>query len=183
MWVGSHEHVVAFRPGHLIEGGRADLERYWFVADGAEGLELRIVARGILSCALRRDAEGVWFGVAGGLSVRMSPEPRDFAQGLRPAATASSAALLAIADRLLECAGTPPRSDDELVVTLATLASLDAALAEHLESRAAGPSANAALARAALVRHYAKARAPVTVRPGVGWQANLGALAEALPKR
>lgn len=187
VWVGSHELAVAFRPQHVIEGGSPD-ERCWFVADGTDGPELRVVARGLLTCALRPAADGIWRGVAGAFDVELHPEIPDYARDLAAtSATDESAALLAIADRLLDGAGPQDHGEtSDVVVTLAVLAGLDAALASHLARRAEGPSHAAAVARAALARHGAAGGASAVVRRGSGWLApsgNISAQSEAVPRR
>lgn len=186
VWAGSHDHVVTLRPQHVIEGGSPD-ERCWFVADGTDGLELRIVARGLLTCALRREANDIWRGVAGKYQVELHPELPHFARDLDAGAADASAALLAVADRLLDGAG--PHScgeDSDLAIALATLAGLDAALVAHLAQRADGPSHAAAAARAALARHIATGDTGATVLRGSGWlspSGNLSAQTEAVPRR
>src|SRR5664279_2317191 len=103
------------------------------------------------------------------------------------AATASSDALLATADQLLDCAGMLSGDDyHDLVVTLATLAGLDPALSAYLETRTTGPSNASALARAALARYRSMPRTPATFGAGSGWRTppvNMGAQSEAVPKR
>ncbi|MGO9357464.1 MAG: hypothetical protein ACLP1D_07290 [Xanthobacteraceae bacterium] len=186
VWVGSHEHVVALRPQHVVEGGSPD-ERCWFVADGADGLELRIVARGLLTCALRRAEDGIWRGGAGTFSVELHSELPQFARDLDATAADSAAALIAVADRLLDRAGPQSHGDDsDLVVTLALLADLDAALVSHLERRGEGPSHAAAAVRAALTRRRASAGAPAPPQRGSGWLATSGNIAtqsEPVPRR
>ncbi|MDR3466126.1 MAG: hypothetical protein P4M07_09295 [Xanthobacteraceae bacterium] len=184
VWVGSHAHVVTLRPQHVVEGGSPD-ERCWFVADGANGPELRIVARGLLTCALRRAADGIWRGTAGAFSVELHPEVPDFARG-REAPAGETAVLLAAVDRLLDGAG-PDSSGEQgdLAVTLAVLAGLDDALVPHLARRAEGPSHAAAAARAALARLQASPGAAM-VRRGSGWlspSGNLSTQTEPVPRR
>jgi hypothetical protein len=136
---------------------------------------------------LRRGADAIWRGKAGGSVVELHPETPDFLLDMHPTAAASSDALLAIADKLLDSAGTLSGDDsDDLVIALATLGWLDAKLPVHLESRATGPSSASALARAALARYRSASQAQETVRPGTGWKnvpGNLGAKSEAVPKR
>jgi hypothetical protein len=185
IWVGWNEHLVTFRPQHVVEGCVS--EHCWFVADGVDGLELRLVARGILSCALRRSADAIWRGTAGHFVIELHPEIPDFLLGMDSVAAASSNALLAMADKLLDCASTLSGDDsDDLVITLATLARLDAALPEYLETCAKGPSNASALARTALARYRSGLSTQAALRPGTGWQAisgNIGSKTEALPKR
>jgi len=182
-WLGSHEHVVTLRPQHVIEGGSPD-ERCWFVADGPE---LRVVARGLLTCALRRAEHGVWRGSAGPFTVELHPEVPPFARGLEAAAADGAAALIAVADRLLDRAGPQSRGDDsDLVVALATLAELDPALVAHLARRAEGPSHAAAAARAALTRGRASAASSAPPRRGSSWLAtsgNISAQSEPIRRR
>ena len=185
IWVGSHEKTVTLRLHHLVEGGSED-ERYWFVADGVEGAELRFVARGLLSCSLRSDADRIWRGNAGQFFVELHPEVPDFALGLDPNATGLSDALLAVADRLLDGGDRPSYNSNDIVIALATLAGLDAALPAHLEGRAGETSNGSDLARAALARFRSTSPVSGPVRTGTGWQTrpgNISEQSEAVPKR
>lgn len=145
------------------------------------------MARGVLTCALRRAADGVWRGTAGAFAVELHPEQPDYMRDIDATAADTSAALLAIADRLLDGAGPQAHHEDgDLAVTLAVLAALDAALVAHLERRAEGPSHAAATARATLLRLRASAHPPVAAQRGSGWLApsgNLAAQSEAVPRR
>jgi hypothetical protein len=185
IWVGSHEHVITLCPQHLVKGSAT--ERYWFVGDGIDGLELRLVAGGVLSCALRCGAGDVWRGMAGDFTVELRPEFPDFTLGMKSAAACPSDELIAVTEKLLDCAGTLSAGESaDIIITLATLAVLDAALPAYLENRAIGPSVAAALASAALTRYRSVSHAPSPPRAGTGWQAtsrNLGFKAEVLPKR
>ncbi len=187
VWVGSHEHVVTLRACHRIEGDSPVDERYWFVADSNDGLELRLIARGLLSCALRREAGAGWRGVAGRLAVELHPEIPDYALGLNSTTKDSTDALLAIVDELLDDAGSLSADEsDDIVVTLATLARFDPALPLYLESRAAGTSNASGLAGTALAKYQSELRTTSAVQAGTGWQVkpgNINLQSEAVPKR
>src|SRR3984957_14269281 len=188
VWVGSHEYPLTLRSQHLVEGSSATTENHWFVADGIDGPELRLAARGVLSCALRRDTDAVWRGRAGDFAVELHPERPGFVPCTNSETAGLSAALLAIADSLLEGAdnlsGSP--GDQDLVTTLATLARLDAELPLYLESRARGRRPGSALALAALQRFRSTPQTAAPDLAGTGWRVrppNLGEQSEAMPKR
>ena len=59
--VSSDERRIHLLPDHRIQPGIAT-ERYWYVTDGENGLELRIEGRGVPVCHLLRYDDGVWRG-------------------------------------------------------------------------------------------------------------------------
>jgi Mannosyltransferase putative len=188
VWVGSHEYPLTLRSQHLMEGGDAATENCWFVADGADGPELRLAARGVLGCALRREADAVWRGRAGEFAVELHPVLSGHAACPNPATSGLSTALLAIADSLLEGADnlSGGAAAEDLVTTLATLARLDAELPDYLEDRAQGRRQGSALALAALEKFRATPQTAAPDLAGTGWRmrpANLEEQSEAMPKR
>ena len=63
-WEGMGDGKLVLLPDHRIGEGARDALRYWCLADGADGIELRLFGGGVLRCALHQGADGAWRGAA-----------------------------------------------------------------------------------------------------------------------
>ena len=170
--VSSDERRIALLPDHRIGAGR-EYERYWYVADGANGLELRIEGDGLRSCTLRRSDDGTWRGRLSqppGMPVELVSEGAgDTAEESRPGP--DRGALMSLLDRVLDLSALLARDNEvvrDLSGTLRILAVLDPAVIERLkdeERRWPAASARGRAIRAALVG--LADRGPIA--PGSNW--------------
>ena len=176
--VSSDERGVALLPDHRISPGRR-WERYWHVADGANGLELRIEGVGFHSCALQRSADGIWRGrllQPPGMPVELVCEDRDQPVGPNLLERGGNG-LSSLFDRVLATDALLPWDCEvarDLVGTLRTLAAFDPELIERLRDEAARsmPGSNRArLIDAALAALADPANRPERggIEPGHGW--------------
>ena len=176
--VSSDERRIELLPDHRIGAGRCD-ERYWHVADGADGPELHIEGDGLPCCALRRSGDGKWCGrllQPPSMPVELVPIPAGGLLGNRNLGRASEA-LMPLLDRILDSGASLPWDREvarDLVGALRTLAALDPAVVERLEdeSRRSTPtSARAQVVQAALAGLVDPARRPDGggIAPGVDW--------------
>jgi hypothetical protein len=155
--VTSDERRIELLPDHRIRPARQH-EHYWHVADGADGLELRLEGNGLRSCALRRSDDGTWRGrylQAPGMTVELVPAVAGSPAEQRPCDPGREA-LISLIDRVLESGAVLPWDREaarDLVGTLRILAALDSAVIERLQAereRSVPGSARAQVIDAAL---------------------------------
>lgn len=173
----SDERRIALLGDHRIAGGGPS-ECYWYVADGADGPELRIEGKGLQLCTLRAaTADGVWRG-----RLLQPPEmpveliPADESGGGRGAdlgnQVSKAAALL---DAILELAERLPWDREtarDVVGALRIVAALDPAIADGLIAQAdcAVPESRRAQAAQAALEGLGRHRADRGgIAPGHGW--------------
>ena len=100
---------IELLPDHRIRPCRRH-EHYWHVADGRDGLELRIEGNGLRSCALRRSEDGTWHGrylQSPGMPVELVPTDAGSPAEQR-CDGADRAALLSLLDRILDSGASLP---------------------------------------------------------------------------
>jgi len=167
VWEGLDERQITLLPEHRIAPGAHDTERYWFVADSVDGLELRITGKGVLTCALRQVADGAWRGVAGAMCVTLNPATPAYAVDL-DAQAVGDAAWLEVVDAVLASArylaSAAPESAD-VIATLSVLAGVRPAVTMHLRECA---RAGHQIAAAAVLRHAAVFGDMPPIRPALG---------------
>jgi hypothetical protein len=183
--VSSDDRCIELLPDHRIRPGRRH-EHYWHVADGSQGLELRIDGHGLRGCALRQSEDGTWRG--------QSLQPPGMPIELVPAGARTSVerrrdspdreALMSLLDRILDLGAALPWDREvtrDLAGTLRTLAALDPAVIERLkdESRRSLPgSVRGQVVLAALAGLVDPARRPDggEIAPGHNWPSTTLAL-------
>lgn len=175
--VSSDERRMELLPDHRISGGGC--ERYWHVADGADGPELRLEGNGLRSCALRLSEDGRWCGrllQEPYMPVELIPAPASEPADNRNPVEAS-AALMSLLDRVLESGASLPWDREvarDLIGALRTFAALDPAVIERLkeeERRSTPTSARARVVRSALAGLVDCAQRPEHggIAPGHDW--------------
>jgi hypothetical protein len=139
--VSSDERHIKLLPDHRIcSEQELELERYWYVADGADGPELRIEGGGLQVCALRRSDDGVWRGrllQSPGMPVELMPVAACEASGQAEYRTRD--AVIEVLDRVLEAGASLPRDREtvrDLVGALRMLAALDPTVSKSLQDQA-----------------------------------------------
>ena len=168
--VSSDERRIALLADHRICSGLA-LERYWYVADGDAGPELRIEGDGVPVYMLRQDGDRVWRG-------RMRQPPRmpvelaPVAAGpAHPEPEAAPAVLPALLDRLLDIAAALPTDGElarDVLGALRLLAALDPGVAARLAQDEAAWAATPERAR--LLRSVRSVLAASgDIAPGNNW--------------
>jgi hypothetical protein len=172
MRVSSDERRIALLPDHRIGPGR-EHERYWYVADGTNGLELRIEGDGLRSCALRRSDDGTWRGRLSqppGMPVELiSTGAGDTAK--TPDPDRDGGTLMELLDRVLNLSASLPWDNEvarDLSGALRILAVLDPAVIERLqdeERRRPGASARGRAIRAA----FGELAVRGAIAPGTNW--------------
>jgi hypothetical protein len=177
--VSSDERQIELAADHSIRGGEL-AERYWHVADSADGPELRIEANGLPCCALRRSADGIWRGRLlefPGTPVELVPADAD-AVDTAPPVERDAAGATALLDPILQLAAALPWDREvarDIVGALRVLAALDPAFIARLEEEAecaASMSGRAQIARAALTGLADCPRRPDAggIATGHGWR-------------
>ncbi|HUA32057.1 MAG TPA: hypothetical protein VMA09_00510 [Candidatus Binataceae bacterium] len=177
--VSSNEGVVELLADHRVVSGASLTERYWYVADGAHGPELRLEGNGIESCALEFANDGIWRGKylqRPYMPIELVPVPPDFPAQSR--ATGDPAdSLMPLVKRILE-AGEALPSDREverdIVGALRILAAIDFALLDRLkeeQQRVPSTSSRSRIIAMALERLADTSRRPDSgeLKPGHNW--------------
>jgi hypothetical protein len=129
--VSSDERRIALLPDHRVRSSVA-LERYWYVADGDPGPELRIEGEGVPVCALRQDGDRVWRGrmrQAPGMPIELAPLVSIQKQD------EPDAALLALIDRVLDIGAALPTDGEvarDVLGALRLLSAIDPAVTGYL---------------------------------------------------
>ena len=101
--VSSDERQIELLPDHRVRPCRS-YEHYWHVADGRDGLELRIEGNGLRSCALRQSGDGTWHGrylQSPGMPLELVPAGAGKSAETR-CDGADRAALLSVIDRIFD---------------------------------------------------------------------------------
>ncbi len=136
--VSSDERRIELLRDHRFGAGHA-YERYWYVADGANGIELQIEGDGLRSCTLRRSSDGRWRGWLSqppGMPVELvSASAGDAAE--KPGPSQERAALMLLLDRVLDFTASLAWDNEvarDLCGTLRILAVLDPAVIERLKN-------------------------------------------------
>jgi len=177
--VSSDERRIELLPGHRIGAGGDDRERYWYVADGVEGPELRLEGSGLQSCALRCSEDGRWRGrllQKPYMPVELVPvSGGDLTEN--QTFIGKRETLLSLLDRMLQSGAQLPWDHEvarDLLGTMRTFAALDPAVIEWLkeeEKRLAPTSARARIVSSALGELTGSAQRPERgeVAPGHDW--------------
>ena len=165
--VSSDERQIELLPDHRIRPCRS-YEHYWHVADGRDGLELRIEGNGLRSCALRQSGDGTWHGrylQSPGMPLELVPTGAGKSAETR-CDGADRAALLSVIDRILASSVSLPCDREvagDFAGAIRALAALDPAVIERLEhhqARAMPGSAQARWVDAALAGTHRTRPAP-----------------------
>ena len=176
--VSSDERRIELLPDHRIRPCRS-YEHYWHVADGRDGLELRIEGNGLRSCALRQSGDGTWHGrylQSPGMPLELVPTGAGKSAETR-CDGADRAALLSVIDRILASSVSLPCDREvagDFAGAIRALAALDPVVIERLEhhqARAMPGSAQARWVDAALAGLIGHARPPADggIKPGHDW--------------
>jgi hypothetical protein len=176
--VSSDERQIELADDHSVRGGEPS-ERYWYVADSADGPELRIEGNGLPCCALRPSADAIWRGMLldfPGMPVELLPAEVEVVDAAPHAEPVTGAA--ALLDPILQLAATLPQDREvarDIVGGLRLLAALDPAVIACLEEEAERTppmSGRAQVARAALAGLADRSRRPDAggIAPGHGWR-------------
>ncbi|HEX5454568.1 MAG TPA: hypothetical protein VFX06_12310 [Stellaceae bacterium] len=175
--VSSDARRIELRPDHRVVGA-GENERYWCIADAADGPELRIEGMGLPCCVLKPAEAGIWRG-----RLLQPPQmPVELAAiggeaGDAESHGATSDGPLALVGSILDLGASVPWDGEtarDLVGSLRVLALLDPEVIECLEaegSRSPASSLRGRLVRAALAGLADRARRPDQggVAAGHGW--------------
>ena len=172
--VSSDERRIMLLPDHRVRSS-VGAERYWHVADGPAGMELRIEGLGLRVCALLRGPDGRWSGrllQPPGMPIELRPtgDDRTGSQGI---AIPQPAGFGDVVGRVLDLAGSAAADDGldrDIIAALRILARLDSAVISRLKDEQA--RALPASARQRVVTAALDAVAPAAADkplPGHGW--------------
>ncbi len=169
--VSADGRTISLLPDHRVLSPVAS-ERYWYVADGEAGAELRVEGNGLPAFDLRHDGNGRWLGrllQAPGMPVELVPREAAGGAAARPAWATTG--VTAVLDRALDlCAALPwdGEAERDLLGAVRLLSALDPGLAGHLaqagQSEPPGPRGRA-IAAAIKGLCHANAWAPPATRP------------------
>ena len=180
--LASDEQRMKLLPNHRADCDARSL-RYWYVADGPEGLELRFEGQGLQSCALKRSDDGIWRGQL--LQKPYMPVeliPMRAGSGDHLYFDQKKESLVPLVERILEIVGLLPWDAEvarDSIGALRVLAAIDPAIVEWL--RAEGKRSTPTSVRSRIVHSALDALHSdgTELAPGHGW---LDSLFESIPR-
>ncbi len=132
--VSSDERAVALLPDHRIQSNVTQ-ERYWYIADGDLGPELRIEGNGVPVHTMVQHTDGVWRGrmlQPPGMPVELALRAT---RAVPVVSDATSAVLLALLDGMLDIGAALPTDHEvarDVLGAVRLLSAIDPAIATRL---------------------------------------------------